>query len=58
MCEEVSVEASKPENSGSKALKREFTTDEAKGCVAKLKIRKAAGADRIVDEFRKCGGRG
>ena len=37
---------------------REFTSDEVKECVAKLKNRKAAGADEIVNEFLKYGGEG
>ena len=44
---EVNVKASKRENSSSKELQREFTRDVVQECVAKLKNRKAAGADRI-----------
>ena len=40
---EVDVEASKPEDSSSIGLQREFTRDEVEECVAKLKNRKAAG---------------
>ena len=47
---------SKREDSGSIGLQREFTRDEVKECVAKLKNRKAAGADGIVNEFLKYGG--
>ena len=36
---------------------REFTR-EVKKCVAKLKNRKAAGADKIVNEFMEYGGEG
>ena len=36
---------------------REFTRDEVE-CVVKLKNRKAAGADEIVNEFFKYGGAG
>ena len=39
-------------------MQREFTRDEVKECVAKLKNRKAAGADGIVNEFLKYGGEG
>ena len=55
---EVNVEASKREDSGSIGLQREFARDEVKECVAKLKNRKAAGADEIVNEFLKYGGEG
>ena len=54
----MNVEASKREDSGSIGLQREFTRDEVKECVAKLKNRKAAGADGIVNEFLKYGGEG
>ena len=37
-------------------MQRQFTSDEVKECVAKLKNRKAAGADEIVNEFVKYGG--
>ena len=37
-------------------MQREFTSDEVKECVAKLKNRKAVGADEIVNEFLKYGG--
>ena len=37
---------------------REFTRVEVEECVAKLKNRKAAGADEIVNEFLKSGGEG
>ena len=46
-------EESKRDNSGSNELQREFASDEVKECVAKLKHRKAAGADEIVNEFVK-----
>ena len=39
-------------------MQREFTRDEVKECVAKLKNRKAAGADGIVNEFLRYGGEG
>ena len=38
-------------------MQREFTS-EVRECVAKLKKRKAAGADEIVNEFLKYGGEG
>ena len=50
---EVNVEASKREDISSKELQREFTRDEVKDCEAKLKNRKAAGADEKVNEFIK-----
>ena len=37
---------------------REFTREEVNNCVAKLKNRKGAGADKIGDFFFKCGGEG
>ena len=43
---EANVEASKRKDSGSKEMQREFTADEIKECVAKLKSRKAAGAEK------------
>ena len=52
------VEASKREDSGSKELQRKLTRVEVEECVAKLKNRKAAGADEIVNEFRRYGGGG
>ena len=58
MWAEANVEASKREDSGSKELQREFTRDEVEECVAKLKNRKAAGADEIENEFLKYGGEG
>ena len=54
----MNVEASKREDSSSIELQREFTRDEVKDCVAKLKNRKAAGADGIVNEFLEYGGEG
>ena len=51
------MKASKREDSGSKGLQREFTRVEVEECVATLKNRKAAGADEIVNEFLKYGGR-
>ena len=53
---EVDVEASKREDSSSIGLQREFTRDEVKECVAKLKNRKADEADEIVNKFLKYGG--
>ena len=55
---EAEVDASEKEDSGSEGLQREFTKEEIKKCVAKLKNRKAAGADQIVNEFIKYGGEG
>lgn len=42
---EANVSESNQEISGSKVLQREFTREEVEICVAKLKNRKAAGAD-------------
>ena len=42
---EANVDASGKEDNGSKGSQREFTREELKKCVAKLKNRKAAGAD-------------
>ncbi|CAB1119768.1 unnamed protein product [Ectocarpus sp. CCAP 1310/34] len=39
-------------------LEKEFTEDEVEACVNKLKCHKAAGADGIVNEFMKFGGKG
>ena len=55
---EANVHASGREDSGSGGIQREFTREEVKKCVAKLKNRKAAGADHIVNEFKKHGGEG
>ena len=55
---EANVDASEKEASGSEGLQREFTREETKKCVAKLNIRKAAGADQIVNELMKYGGEG
>ena len=55
---EMNAEASKREYSSSNALQREFTRDEVKECVAKLKNRKAAGAEGVVNELLKYGGEG
>ena len=41
-----------------KSCKESSPRDEVKECVAKLKNRKAAGADGIVNEFLKYGGEG
>ena len=46
------------EDSGSEGLQREFTTEEVNKCVAKLKNRKAAGADQMVNGIMKYGGEG
>ena len=50
---EANIEAPKRENSGSKELQREFTTDQVKYCVAKPKNRKTTEADGIGNEFLK-----
>ena len=52
---EANVGASEREDRGSDGLQREFTRQEANKCVAKLKNRKAAGADKIVNELMKYG---
>ena len=39
-------------------MQREFTRNEVEECVAKVKNRKAAGADEKVNEFLKYGGEG
>ena len=54
----MNVDGSEREDSGSEGLQREFTTEEVKICEAKLENGKAAGADRIVNEFIKYGGEG
>ncbi|CAB1115185.1 unnamed protein product [Ectocarpus sp. CCAP 1310/34] len=43
---------------GNVELEKEFTEDEVEACVNKLKCHKAAGADGIVNEFMKFGGKG
>lgn len=43
--------ASKREDSGSEELHRKFTRDEVKGCVARIKSVKAAGANEKVNYF-------
>ena len=50
---EANVGASEREDRGSDGLQREFTREEVNNCVAKLKNKKAAGADKIVSEFIK-----
>ena len=50
---EANVDASEREDSGSEGLQREFTREEVKKCVAKLKNRKAGGANQIVNELMK-----
>ena len=55
---DANIEASKREDSSSIELQREFTRDEVKGCVAKLKNRKATGTDGKVNEFLKYGQEG
>ena len=55
---EVNVDASKREDSGSIELQREFTRDEVKKCVAKLKNRKADGGRRNTERVSKVWGRG
>ena len=44
----ANLDASEREGSGSEGLQREFTTEEANKCVARLENRNAAGADQIV----------
>ena len=47
---EANVDAPEREDSsGSEGLQRGFTREEVKKCVAKLKHRKAAGADQLVN---------
>ena len=58
MWAEANVEASKRKGGGSTELQRGFTRDEEKECVAKLKSKKAAGTDGIVNGFLKYGGEG
>lgn len=48
---EANVKASKRQESGSKGLRREFTREQVTESVAKLKYRKAAGIDEMVNEF-------
>ena len=56
---ETNVDASEREDSsGSEGSQRGFIREEVKKSVAKLKNRKAAGADEIVKEFLKYGGEG
>ena len=43
---------------GNVELEKEFTEDEVEACVNKLQCHKAAGADGIVNEFMKFGGKG
>ena len=50
-------EASKVEV-GNVVLEKEFTEDEVAACVNKLQYHKAAGADGIVNELMKFGGKG
>ena len=52
------VGASEREDRGSDRLQREFTREKVKKCVAYLRNREAAGADKIVNEFMKYGGEG
>ena len=52
-CADANVDASEKEDSGTEGLQREFAREEVKKCVAKLKNRKAAGADPIVNELMK-----
>ena len=47
------VDASAREDSGSEGLQREFSREEVMNCVAKLKNRKAGGANQIVNELMK-----
>ena len=55
---EANVGTSEREDHGSDGSQREFTREQVKQCVAKLKNRRAAGADKIVNEFTKYGGEG
>ena len=50
---EANVDVSEREDRGSEGLQREFTREEVKKCVAKLKNRKAGGANQIVNELMK-----
>ena len=55
---EENVERSRRERSDIDGLQGEFTREEVEDCVAKLRNRKAAGADGIVNELLKQGGEG
>ncbi|MEP5533686.1 hypothetical protein [Ekhidna sp.] len=55
---EANVDISETEDSDSEGFQREFTREEVNKCVAKLKNRKAAGADQSMNEFMKCRGEG
>ena len=43
---------------GNVELEKEFTEDEVETCVNKVQCHKAAGADGIVNELMKFGGKG
>ena len=56
---QANVGASERErSSGSYRLQRECTREEVNKCIGKLKNRKAAGADQIVNDCMKYGGEG